>query len=101
MGEAVRPETDQPRPWQELARRNRVRRALIKIHPDSIGGRIQAARKAMGWTRVQLAEAVDLSPFIIEDIEDGWLENFDLRWFACIARALEVSMDELYWGREK
>ena len=36
-----------------------------------IGNRIQAERIRLGWTREQLAEAVDLTPGYIADLERG------------------------------
>ncbi len=48
-----------------------IPRLAERTLPQIVGDRIRAARKAAGWTQVELAEAADKSQGTISDLEAG------------------------------
>jgi len=69
-----------------------------RSHPDCaelvIGWRIRAARRAIGWTQAQLAEAAGLQPAAVSHFETGRRKPCadNLR---AIAEAIPISADYL------
>lgn len=58
--------------------------------------RLKAARAAMDWSQQQLADAVGVSRQTINAIEKGEY-NPTIRLCIAICRALNKTLDELFW----
>lgn len=62
-----------------------------------VGARVRALRQASGWTLKQLAEASELSPRFVSQLEAGQ-GNIAIGRLAGVARALDVGLEELVSG---
>lgn len=60
----------------------------------ALGARLQALRKARGWTQEQLAEALDLQPVTLSRVETGD-RAISISLLADAARVLGVSLGDL------
>jgi DNA-binding XRE family transcriptional regulator len=84
----------------------RVMRAAAhgSLEPEAaatLGARIQAARRAAGWSRARLAAAIGLAPENLARLEDGRTQDPHVSTIQAIAETLHVSMDALCGVREK
>ena len=61
--------------------------------------RMKSARAAMDWSQQQLADAVGVSRQTINAIEKGEY-NPTIRLCIAICRALDKTLDELFWEQE-
>lgn len=68
--------------------------------PSSLGQRIADLRERRGWTQRQLAEAADLSPTFLSEIEND-RRNVGAAILLRIADALDASLDYLLRGEEE
>ncbi len=69
------------------------------IHPEQLGSRIAAARRARGLTQVQVADSMGVSPQAVSKWERG-LCCPDLIFFDELCDCLGVSMEGLLSGQE-
>jgi DNA-binding XRE family transcriptional regulator len=84
----------------------RVMRAAAhgSLEPEAaatLGARIRAARRAAGWSRARLAEAIGLAPENLARMEDGRTQDPHVSSLKAIAETLHVSMDTLCGVRRK
>jgi transcriptional regulator with XRE-family HTH domain len=61
------------------------------------GAHLQKLRKDKGWSQEQLAYKANLHPTYVSGIERG-VRNLSLRNIEKLARALEISLAELFKG---
>jgi transcriptional regulator with XRE-family HTH domain len=73
---------------------------LQSVSEETVGGRIQAARKAAGMTQRKLAEAVDTDSVTISRYERGDIADPRSGMLRAIAQALSVSFEWIATGRE-
>jgi transcriptional regulator with XRE-family HTH domain len=59
-----------------------------------VRGRVRALRRARGWTLADVAAAADMDPSTLSRLESG-TRRLTLDHLPVLARALEVSLDEL------
>ena len=62
--------------------------------------RMKSARAAMDWSQQQLADAVGVSRQTINAIEKGEY-NPTIRLCIAICRALDKTLDQLFWEEEE
>ena len=62
--------------------------------------RMKSARAAMDWSQQQLADAVGVSRQTINAIEKGDY-NPTIRLCIAICRALDKTLDQLFWEEEE
>ena len=65
----------------------------------AIGARIRRQREALGYTREQFAELLDVTPKFCSDIELG-VKGMSVPTLCKISRTLFLSTDYILWGRE-
>lgn len=61
--------------------------------PETVGGRVRAAREARGWSQDGLAQEAGVSQTTIDKIERG--ETRQSRYLSNVAKALGVALSEL------
>ena len=66
-----------------------------------LGKRMKAQRELLRFTQAEIAEKADLPFPSYRDIEYGKIENPGISSVAAIAKALNVSIDYLYYGDTK
>lgn len=71
----------------------------MNLNYELIGSRIRSKREALGYTREQLAEILDISPKFCSDIELG-LRGMSLNTLINISQALYLSTDYILFGNE-
>ena len=64
-----------------------------------IGARIRKQREALGYTREQFAEMLDVTPKFCSDIELG-VKGMSVPTLCKISRTLFLSTDYILWGQE-
>ena len=74
----------------EVATMNRIPAEQLKM----IGNRIREARTAKGMSQLQLADAIQVSPIHISNIEMG-KKDFSISILIKIAETLQVSTDQI------
>jgi transcriptional regulator with XRE-family HTH domain len=70
---------------------------LYEYAQAEMGRRIRGARKALGWTQEELADATGMDPAQISKFERG-IKSMHLRTFLKLANALGVDPGELVCG---
>lgn len=81
------------------ARAARTEAARTRGHPantNTLGGRLRARRKALGWTQMHLASLVGTSQAVIQKIENG--KSLRPRILEEIAEVLQVRPSWLMFG---
>jgi transcriptional regulator with XRE-family HTH domain len=73
---------------------------VVNETPVSLGERISDLRERRNWTQRQLAEAADLSPTFLSEIEND-RRNVGAAILLRIADALDASLDYLLRGEEE
>lgn len=63
------------------------------VDPDSIGGKIRAARERLNWTTKQLGDEIGVTDVTITHIESGITKNPDRPTLEALARALKADFD--------
>ncbi len=70
------------------------------IHPEQLGSRIAAARRASGLTQVQVADRMGVSPQAVSKWERG-LACPDLIFFDELADCLHATVENLLLGEDE
>lgn len=68
---------------------------------ERIGKTIKKFRKEKGWRQDELAEKSGVPMSTITKIEAGFIKNPSIEKMAKIAKALEITVDELIYEEEK
>jgi len=66
-----------------------------RIDLSKLGHRVRELRLGKGWTLLDLAERSSLSKSYISDLENGTAGKPNIQYIFLIARALDVTLDEL------
>jgi len=64
------------------------------VDPDSLGGRIRAARERLTWTTKRLGDEIGVSDVTITHIENGITKSPDRPTLEALARALKDDLGE-------
>lgn len=72
--------------------------ATLAVSIVALGGRIRAARVAMGWTQAQFARAIGVSKSAVSQWEKGGVQNVRLGNLFAVARVLNKDIRELVFG---
>jgi DNA-binding XRE family transcriptional regulator len=75
-------------------------RLRLTVRPETFGERLRRLRRGLGWDQRHLAQCAGVGQMTVSQCERGLLPGVTAHTVACLARALGVSMDLLWTGRE-